>query len=89
MARWLLMCQDRAHSKELEITHEFIATMFGTRRAGVTTTAGQLQDEGIIVYRRGHITVLDREGLETISCECYRIVKNEFDRLIGINGHAL
>lgn len=89
MARWLLMCQDRAHSKELKLTHEFIATMLGTRRAGVTTTAGQLQDEGVIVYRRGHVTVTDREGLEAISCECYRIVKKEFDRLLGVNGHAL
>jgi CRP-like cAMP-binding protein len=82
IARWLLMCQDRAHSAELQLTHEFIATMLGTRRAGVSEAAGKLQDEGLIRYRRGHISVLDRAGLEGRSCECYPIVKKEFSRLL-------
>lgn len=87
MARWLLMCQDRAHSTELKTTHEFIATMLGTRRAGVTEAACKLRESGLIDYRRGHVTVLDRAGLEATSCECYPIVKREFDRLVG--AHAL
>ena len=87
LVRWLLMCQDRSHSKDLKLTHEFIATMLGTRRAGITEAAGQLQAKGLITYNRGHITILDREGLEAVSCECYPIVKKEFARLFG-NGHA-
>jgi CRP-like cAMP-binding protein len=89
LARWLLMCQDRAHSQDLELTQEFIAVMLGTRRAGVTAAAGQLQSAGTISYRRGHIRIVNREALETMSCECYPIVKKEFNRLIGSNGHAL
>jgi CRP-like cAMP-binding protein len=87
LARWLLMCQDRAHSDDLQLTHEFIAIMLGTRRAGVSEAAGKLQDEGIIRYKRGHVNILDREELEVKSCECYPIVKKEFDRLLGANGH--
>ena len=82
LARWLLMCQDRAMSGELDLTQEFIAVMLGTRRAGVTEAAGQLKDAGVISYSRGHITILDREGLESISCECYPIVKQEFDLMV-------
>jgi CRP-like cAMP-binding protein len=89
LVRWLLMCRDRSHSENLELTHEFIATMLGTRRAGITEAAGLLQSRGLIKYYRGHITILDREGLEAASCECYPIVKNEFARLVGINGHAV
>lgn len=88
LARWFLMSHDRAMTDELELTHEFIAIMLGTRRAGVTVAAGKLQDEGVIKYKRGHIQIVDRAGLEKISCECYRIVKKEFDRLLSDNGHA-
>jgi hypothetical protein len=83
LAKWLLMCQDRAMDSDLRLTHEFIATMLGARRAGITETAGQLQEVGAIRYSRGHIRILDREKLESTSCECYRIVRKEFDRLIG------
>jgi CRP-like cAMP-binding protein len=88
LAKWLLMCQDRSRSKELEVTHEFISMMLGSRRAGVTEAAGTLQQAGVISNRRGQITILDREGLEALSCECYPIVKNEFNRLFGSNGPA-
>lgn len=83
LARWLLMCQDRCRCDELPLTQEFLAMMLGIRRAGVTEAAIVLQAEGYINYRRGHITVLDREGLENFTCECYRIVKDEFDRLVA------
>lgn len=88
LARWLLMCQDRAQSADLQLTHEFIAIMLGTRRAGISEAAGKLQDEGLIRYRRGHVNILNRRKLEGQSCECYRIVKREFDRLLGGNGHV-
>lgn len=88
LVRWLLMCQDRSHSRNLSLTHEFIATMLGTRRAGITVAAGELQDRGLIKYNRGQISILDRQGLEALSCECYPIVKKEFARLFGGNGHA-
>lgn len=88
LARWLLMCQDRAHSPELQLTHEFIATMLGTRRAGVSEAAGKLQDEGMIRYRRGHVSILERARLEGQSCECYPIVEKEFERLLGAGGQA-
>ena len=83
LARWLLMCQDRSHSDELELTHEFMGMMLGTRRAGISEAASKLQDGGVIRYRRGHVKVLDRPGLEALSCECYPVVKKEFDRLLG------
>lgn len=89
LAKWLLMCADRSHSQDLGLTHEFIATMLGIRRAGVTEAAGTLHRAGLISNTRGHITILDREGLETKSCECYPIVKKEFDRLVGSNKPAL
>lgn len=87
LTRWLLMCQDRSHSDELRLTQEFIADMLGTRRAGITEAAGQLQARGLIRYKRGHITILDRAGMEAASCECYPTVKKEFARLIDGNGH--
>jgi CRP-like cAMP-binding protein len=83
LCRWLLLCRDRVRSDELEMTQEFIANMLGGRRESVTVAAGRLQDAGLIHYARGHITILDRKGLEGAVCECYRIVQDEFDRLSG------
>lgn len=85
LARWLLMCSDRAMRDELELTQEFISVMLGTRRAGITEAAYKLQDAGLIRYKRGHIRIVDHPGLEAISCECYSVVKAEFDRLLGGN----
>src|SRR5208282_3142356 len=77
LCRWLLLSLDRLASNELSMTQELIANMLGVRREGVTEAAGKLQDAGLIIYRRGRITVLDRPGLEARSCECYRVVKTE------------
>ena len=82
LCRWLLMSLDRLSSDELVMTHELIANMLGVRREGVTEAAGKLQRDGLIKYSRGHITVLDRAGLEARVCECYAVVKNEFERLL-------
>jgi CRP-like cAMP-binding protein len=82
LCRWLLLSLDRLSSNELVMTQELIANMLGVRREGVTEAAGKLQDAGLIRYRRGKITVLDRPGLEARSCECYQVVKTEFDRLL-------
>ncbi|KQW76700.1 MULTISPECIES: Crp/Fnr family transcriptional regulator [unclassified Methylibium] len=82
LCRWLLLSLDRLRSNELVITQELIASMLGVRREGVTEAAGHLQKAGLIRYRRGHITVLDRAGLEHRACECYAVVKNEYDRLL-------
>jgi CRP-like cAMP-binding protein len=82
LARWLLTCQDRAKTDELHLTHEFMAIMLGVRRAGVTEAANEFQDIGCISYHRGHITILDRQGLEALTCECYEIVKKEYARLL-------
>lgn len=87
LAKWLLMCGDRAQSQELRLTHEFIAQMLGTRRAGVTESAHQLKEAGLINYTRGNVKIADRAGLEALSCECYPLVKKEFSRLRG-DGHA-
>jgi CRP-like cAMP-binding protein len=83
LCRWLLLTLDRLSSNELNITHELIAGMLGVRRGGVTDAAGDLQRAGLIRYSRGHITVLDRPALEQQSCECYAVVKREFDRLLS------
>ena len=88
LCRWLLLTLDRLPSNELTITQELIASMLGVRREGITETAGNLQREGLISYRRGHITVLDRAGLESHACECYRVVKHEFYRLLSDTGAA-
>ena len=82
LCRWLLLSLDRLSSNELAMTQELIANMLGVRREGVTEAAGKLQDAGLIRYRRGRITVLDRVGLEARACECYQVVKAEFDRLL-------
>jgi CRP-like cAMP-binding protein len=83
LARWLLMSQDRVKSDDLELTHEFLAIMLGTRRAGISVAANKLKGQGLINYRRGRIHIEDRQGLEAHSCECYRVVKKEFDRLLA------
>ena len=82
LCRWLLLTLDRLPSTELTMTQELIASMLGVRREGITETAGNLQRAGLISYRRGHITVVDRAGLELRACECYNIVKKEFHRLL-------
>ena len=81
LCRWLLLSLDRLPSNELIITQELIANMLGVRREGITEAAGKLQQAGLIDCRRGRITVLDRAGLEERACECYQVVKTEFDRL--------
>lgn len=83
LCRWLLHTLDRLPSGDLTMTHELIAGMLGVRREGITEAAGHLQHAGCIRYRRGHITVLDRSGLESRACECYAVVKNEFTRLFS------
>jgi CRP-like cAMP-binding protein len=82
LCRWLLLSLDRLPSNELTMTQELIANMLGVRREGVTEAAGRLQNAGLIEYKRGHITVVDRPGLEARVCECYQVVKKEFDRLL-------
>ena len=82
LCRWLLLSIDRLDSNDLVMTQELIANMLGVRREGVTEAAGHLQEAGLIQYRRGHITVLDRAKLEARSCECYAVVKKEYDRLL-------
>jgi CRP-like cAMP-binding protein len=88
LCRWLLLSLDRLDSNEIVMTQELIANMLGVRREGVTAAAGHLQEAGLIRYRRGRITLLDRAGLETRSCECYAVVKREYDRLLP-SGAAL
>ena len=82
LCRWLLLSLDRLDSNELIMTQELIANMLGVRREGVTEAAGNLQRAGLIDYRRGHITVLDRPRLEERTCECYAVVKKEYERLL-------
>jgi CRP-like cAMP-binding protein len=82
LCRWLLLSLDRLPSNELTMTQELIANMLGVRREGVTEAAGKLQHAGLIEYHRGRITVVDRPGLEARVCECYQVVKNEFERLL-------
>ncbi len=82
LCRWLLMSLDRLASDELTMTQELIANMLGVRREGVTESAGKLQKLGLIEYSRGHIKVLDRPALEAHACECYQVVKTEFERLL-------
>lgn len=83
LCRWLLLSHDRIGGDELVMTQELIANMLGVRREGVTEAAGKLQKAGLIHYRRGHIDILDRAGLEMRSCECYDVVRREYDRLLA------
>jgi CRP-like cAMP-binding protein len=84
LCRWLLLSLDRLQSNQLVMTQELIANMLGVRREGVTEAAGRLHRAGMIDYRRGHITVLDRVQLERRTCECYAVVKKEYDRLLPV-----
>jgi CRP-like cAMP-binding protein len=81
--RWLLTTQDRLGSQELNITHDFLAQMLGVRRASVTEVLRPLQTEGLISTRRGQLTILDSKRLAASSCECYRVIRNEYQRLLG------
>jgi len=85
LCRWLLCTLDRSSSTELKMTQEFLGSILGVRREGITQAAGDLQRAGIISYRRGHISVLDRAKLESHSCECYGVVKTEINRLLRCN----
>ena len=82
LSRWLLLTLDRAPSRELVMTQELVASLLGVRRESITEAAGRLQQVGFIRYRRGHIAVLDRTGLETRACECYAVVRKEIRRLL-------
>ncbi|MHB8536255.1 MAG: Crp/Fnr family transcriptional regulator, partial [Sulfuricaulis sp.] len=84
LCRWLLLSLDRLSTNELTMTQELIANMLGVRREGVTEAAGKLQAQGLISYSRGRITILDRPGLEKQVCECYAVVKKEYDRLLPL-----
>jgi CRP-like cAMP-binding protein len=83
LCRWLLLSHDRLDSDELVMTQELIANMLGVRREGVTAAASRLQEQGLISYVRGRIQILDRRGIEATVCECYKVVKDEYDRLLG------
>jgi CRP-like cAMP-binding protein len=81
-ARWLLMTHDRVDGDSFELTHEFLAFMLGVRRAGVSVAMRTLQNDGLVRYNRGRVTIVDRHGLEGASCECYEVVRAHFDRLL-------
>jgi CRP-like cAMP-binding protein len=81
--RWLLMTHDRMQSHEFLLTQEFLAMMLGVQRTGVSAAAGALQKAGLILYKRGNVTILNRAGLLRLTCECYGVSKKEFDRLLG------
>ncbi len=83
LCRWLLLTLDRMPTNELVMTQELVASMLGVRREGITEAAGRLQQAGFIRYRRGHISVIERSGLETRACECYAVVKKELNRLLS------
>lgn len=82
MSRWLLITHDRVGADEFSLTHEFLAQMLGLRRPSVSVVAGILQKAGLITYHRGRITILNRKGLEAAACECYEVVRKEYDRLL-------
>ena len=81
LARWLLTCHDRVRADHMPLTHEFLGQMLGAPRTTVTLAAGTLQEAGLIDYSRGHVSIRNREGLEQVACECYRVVRDEFRRL--------
>ncbi|MGA8206753.1 MAG: Crp/Fnr family transcriptional regulator [Candidatus Dormiibacterota bacterium] len=81
LSRWLLMSQDRVGADKFVITQEFLSQMLGSRRATVTLSAGVLQRAGLIRYHRGHVEIIDRAGLESVSCECYQVIKSELDKV--------
>ncbi|MCA1593690.1 MAG: Crp/Fnr family transcriptional regulator [Acidobacteria bacterium] len=83
LARWLLMTHDRVEGDELRLTQEFLSHMLGVRREAVTPAAGALQKQKLISYSRGHVTILDRAGLEAASCDCYRVMKDEYDNFLA------
>ena len=83
LARWIMECRDRLRSDDLAITHEFLAQMLGVRRAGVSETAGRLEAQGLIRTGRKRVRILDAAALEAASCECYRVLRDEYDRLLG------
>jgi CRP-like cAMP-binding protein len=83
LARWLLMAHDRAPSDELPLSHEFLSMMLGVRRAGVTVALGTLKAPGLIHNTHGRVTIIDRHGLEAASCECYRVLTSEYERLLA------
>jgi len=86
MSRWLLMSHDRMKRDEFQITQEYLAMMLGVHRPSVSLIAGTLQRAGLIEYKRSMIRILDREGLEQVSCECYGVVRAQFERLLGVPG---
>lgn len=88
LCRWLLLSLDRLPDNHLHMTQELIANMLGVRREGVTEAAGKLQKQGVIRYHRGSITILDRPKLESLSCECYAVVKKESDRLLRFSSNS-
>ncbi|GAB4386123.1 MAG: Crp/Fnr family transcriptional regulator [Elainellaceae cyanobacterium] len=83
LARWLLETQERIDSDDLPLTQEFISTMLGVRRAGVTLAAQKLQERKLIQYRRGNVQILNQAGLEASACECFKTIKTQYDRLLG------
>ena len=86
LARWLLMTHDRTDGEEFPLTQDFLSRMLGVRRAGVSVAANSLRQSGLIDYHRGDIRVIDRDGLEAVSCECYKIVKDEYEQTLGSSG---
>jgi len=88
LCRWLLMSSDGVGSDDLRLTQEFLAIMLGVRRAGVSEAVGRVEEAGLIRHKRGHIEIADRAGLERAACECYHIVRNEYERLLGRPGEA-
>jgi CRP-like cAMP-binding protein len=86
LSRWLLQTHDRVHQANFPLTQEFMADMLGTSRPTVSIAAGMLQKAGLISYSRGNITVMDRDGLEAASCECYGVIRREFENLVGADG---